>query len=86
MGVVILLFLAAASRYVHAVPHDGISFFTHPFYDPKTFSLRAIMGGTSLAVLTYIGFDGISTLSEEVKIPDAISCLPQLWSVCLQVY
>jgi len=27
------------------------------------------MGGTSLAVLTYIGFDGISTLSEEVKNP-----------------
>jgi amino acid transporter len=69
MGVVILLFLAAAFRYIHATPHDGISFFTRPFYDPKTFSLRAIMGGTSLAVLTYIGFDGISTLSEEVKNP-----------------
>jgi putrescine importer len=27
------------------------------------------MGGTSLAVLTYIGFDGISTLSEEAKNP-----------------
>ena len=69
MGVVILLFLAAAFRYIHATPHDGIMFFTRPFYDPKTFSLRAIMGGTSLAVLTYIGFDGISTLSEEAKDP-----------------
>jgi len=28
-----------------------------------------VMGGTSLAVLTYIGFDGISTLSEEAKNP-----------------
>jgi putrescine importer len=27
------------------------------------------MGGSSLAVLTYIGFDGISTLSEEAKNP-----------------
>jgi amino acid transporter len=27
------------------------------------------MGGTSIAVLTYIGFDGISTLSEEVENP-----------------
>jgi putrescine importer len=69
MGVVILLFLAAAARYVHAVPHDGIDFFIRPFFDPKTFSVRAIMGGTSLAVLTYIGFDGISTLSEEAKNP-----------------
>jgi len=69
MGVVILLFLAAASHYIYAAPHDGIRFFTRPFFDPKTFSLQAIMGGTSLAVLTYIGFDGISTLSEEVKNP-----------------
>jgi putrescine importer len=69
MGVVILLFLAAAARYVYAAPHDGIAFFTRPFFDPKTFSVRAIMGGTSLAVLTYIGFDGISTLSEEAKNP-----------------
>ena len=35
----------------------------------KTFSIRSILGGTSLAVLTYIGFDGISTLSEEAKNP-----------------
>lgn len=69
MGVVILVFLAAAARYIHAAPHDGIAFFTRPFFDPKTFSARAIMGGTSLAVLTYIGFDGISTLSEEARNP-----------------
>jgi putrescine importer len=69
MGVVILLFLAAAVRYIYAGPHDGITFFTRPFFDPRTFSVRAIMGGTSLAVLTYIGFDGISTLSEEAKNP-----------------
>jgi amino acid transporter len=69
MCVVIVLFLAAAARYVHAMPHDGIGFFTRPFFDPKTFSIRPILGGTSLAVLTYIGFDGISTLSEEAKNP-----------------
>ncbi len=69
MSVVIVLFLAAAARYVHATPHDGIGFFTRPFFDRDTFSLRAIIGGTSLAVLTYIGFDGISTLSEEARNP-----------------
>lgn len=69
MGVVILVFLAAAGHYIHVVPHDGTAFFTRPFFDPKTFSARAIMGGTSLAVLTYIGFDGISTLSEEARNP-----------------
>ncbi len=69
MGVVILLFLAAAAHYVYATPHGGIAYFTRPFFDPKTFSLRSVLGGTSLAVLTYIGFDGISTLSEEAKNP-----------------
>ncbi len=69
MGVVILVFLAAAAHYVYATPHDGIAYFTRPFFDPKTFSLRSVLGGTSLAVLTYIGFDGISTLSEEARNP-----------------
>jgi putrescine importer len=69
MGVVIVLFLVAAMNYLASGSHQGLSFFTRPFYDPRTFSMRAIMGGTSLAVLTYIGFDGISTLSEEAKNP-----------------
>jgi putrescine importer len=69
MGVVILIFLAAAVRYVLRTPHDGLAFFTRPFYDPQTFSTSAVLGGTSLAVLTYIGFDGISTLSEEAENP-----------------
>ncbi len=69
MGVVILIFLAAAVRYVLKTPHHGVEFFTRPFYDPHTFSFPAVMGGTSLAVLTYIGFDGISTLSEEAENP-----------------
>ncbi len=69
MGVVIVIFLAAAARYVLKGPHNGLAFFTRPFYDPQTFALPAVLGGTSLAVLTYIGFDGISTLSEEAENP-----------------
>jgi putrescine importer len=40
-----------------------------PFYDPSSFSLRAVSTGTSIAALTYIGFDSISTLSEEAVDP-----------------
>jgi putrescine importer len=69
MGVVIVIFLSAAIRYILRTPHDGISFITRPFYDPQTFAVPAVLGGTSLAVLTYIGFDGISTLSEEAENP-----------------
>lgn len=69
MGAVIAIFFVAAARYIFATPHDGTAFFTRPFYDPATFDFRAVLGGTSIAVLTYIGFDGISTLSEEAENP-----------------
>ena len=69
MGIVIAIFFIAAARYIMGHPHDGISFFTLPFYNPQTFRVGSVLGGTSLAVLTYIGFDGISTLSEEVENP-----------------
>lgn len=69
MGVVIAIFFVAAARYIFGHPHDAAGFFTHPFYDPATWSSKAVLGGTSIAVLTYIGFDGISTLSEEAQNP-----------------
>jgi amino acid transporter len=69
MGVVIAIFFVMAAHFVSIHPHHGVQFFTRPFYDPETFNLRAVLGGTSVAVLTYIGFDGISTLSEEAKNP-----------------
>ena len=62
--VVIVLFLGAAIRYVLVHPPDGLAGWGRPFYDPKTFTLRTVSAGAALAVLTYIGFDGISTLSE----------------------
>ena len=69
LGVVIILFLGAAVRYLLINPPSGISEWTRPFYDPQTFKFSAVSAGASLAVLTYIGFDGISTLSEEVRNP-----------------
>ena len=69
LGVVIVLFLGAAVRYLWLQPPQGIAGWTQPFYDPKTFSFPAVSGGAALAVLTYIGFDGISTLSEEAHNP-----------------
>src|ERR1700722_16508554 len=40
-----------------------------PFYDPATFSLDAVMSATAIAVLSFLGFDGISTLAEDAKDP-----------------
>jgi len=36
-----------------------------PLYDARAFSLTTVAGATSIAVLSFLGFDGISTLSEE---------------------
>src|SRR5712671_1426780 len=69
MAVVIAMFFVAAARYIFGNPHDGAAFFTRPFYDPQMWNTKAVLGGTSVAVLTYIGFDGISTLSEEAENP-----------------
>src|SRR5437868_9725099 len=69
MGAVVAVFLMAAARYVFGNPHQGAAFFTRPLYDPQMWNLKAVLGATSVAVLSYIGFDGISTLSEEAENP-----------------
>jgi putrescine importer len=68
MGVVIALFFVAAARYIFGHT-QSVADFTRPFYDPLSWDTKAVLGGTSVAVLTYIGFDGISTLSEEAENP-----------------
>ncbi|MCE5307277.1 MAG: APC family permease [Acidobacteriales bacterium] len=93
MGVVILWMFAAAIRYVFAQPGLTPAYFIRPVYDPSTFSVPLVLTGTSIAVLTYIGFDGISTLSEEVHNPrrnillaTVITCLVTGVLASLEVY
>jgi len=93
MGAVILVFFAAAGKYLLGRGHIGAAALAQPFYNPRTFSLRAVLTGTSLATLTYIGFDGISTLSEEVENPrrnilraTVLTCLITGLLASLEVY
>ena len=69
MSAVVFWFMAAAIRFVIAGNGTGGLFSLRPLYDPGTFSLKSIGSATALAALTYVGFDGITTLSEEVKNP-----------------
>jgi amino acid transporter len=69
MTVVIVAFLALAVRYLVSGGGWGCLFSYKPFYDPKTFHLQAVGTATSLAAVTYIGFDGVTTLTEEVHDP-----------------
>jgi putrescine importer len=49
---------------------EGTLFSIKPFYDPEHFNLSAVMTGSSVAALSYIGFDGVTTLSEDVERPE----------------
>lgn len=70
LGVVIVIFVAAALRYLWHLHIGDPAFYTQPFYNKATFSTHNLFRGTSIAVLTYIGFDGISTLSDEARRPE----------------
>jgi amino acid transporter len=70
MMIVVLVLFAVFGRYLWAhASGENMAFFMKPFYDPATFSFPALWRGTALAALTYVGFDAISTLSEEVENP-----------------
>jgi amino acid transporter len=69
MCAVLAAFLYLSIRYLFHADHWSGLFSTQPFYDPQTFSFRRIWGATSFAALTYIGFDGVTTLSEDVENP-----------------
>ena len=69
MSVVVVVFFVFIIRFLWGLHVYGARFFTEPFYNPTTFSYSGVFQGTSIAVLTYIGFDAISTFSEEVENP-----------------
>ena len=58
-----------ASVRTNAVIAGGLGVVILLFLGAAVRSFRTMSGGAALAVLTYIGFDGISTLSEEVHNP-----------------
>jgi amino acid transporter len=58
------LFVAVAGgALAHGAGAGGLTL--KPLYDPAAFSLATVAGATSTAVLSFLGFDGISTLAEE---------------------
>ena len=93
LGVVIVLFFGAAARWLWLHPPVEAAGWLRPFYDPQTFSWSHVSTGASLAMLTYIGFDGVSMLSEEVRNPrrnillaTVLTCLVTGVLASLQVY
>ena len=69
MCLVIAVFFGMSIRYI--LLHGGFPalFSMEPIYSRATFHVRDVLTATSFAALTYIGFDGVTTLAEDVKNP-----------------
>lgn len=63
--VLVLFLIFGISAVVNGV--NGATFSFDPLYNPDTFSWSLVLGAVSIAVLSFLGFDAISTLSEESK-------------------
>lgn len=69
MTAVVGIFVILAIRYLYGGQGWVGLFSLQPLYDPQTFNSHRIWTATSFAALTYIGFDGVTTLAEDVENP-----------------
>ncbi len=60
--------VAAVEALTHGVGR-GTLFSLEPFYSSPGFSIKSVMAATPVAVLSFLGFDGISTLAEDARNP-----------------
>jgi amino acid transporter len=69
MTVVVAFFVVFAIKFLYGGQGWAGIFSLQPIYDPATFNAHTILRATSFAALTYIGFDGVTTLAEDVENP-----------------
>lgn len=64
--IVLVIFLVIGITAI-AKGVNSATFSFDPLYNPDNFSMNLVLGAVSIAVLSFLGFDAISTLSEESK-------------------
>jgi amino acid transporter len=69
MTVCAALFVVLAARYVAAAHGIGGLMDVRGLWRPESFAVRPLMLGASIAAISYIGFDAISTLAEDTVDP-----------------
>ena len=69
MMCVLLVFIFLAIRFVTRQQGWSGLFTLQPFFNPQTFRLGSVATATSFAALTYLGFDSVTTLAEDVHNP-----------------
>lgn len=61
--IVFIIFCVAAIHYI--VTNPDVSFTLKPIFNADKFSIGIVLSAVSVCVLSFLGFDGISTLAEE---------------------
>jgi amino acid transporter len=69
MAVVVVVFLIFGIRYLLGGGGEGTIISIKPFYNAATFAPPLIFSGAALACFSFLGFDSITTLSEEAVNP-----------------
>jgi amino acid transporter len=67
VGELVVLAIFIVIGIVALAQGKGRGFDLTPVYNPDTFSVSLVFGAVSIAVLSFLGFDGISMLAEENK-------------------
>ena len=69
MFFVAVIFIGLAIRFLFNNESWSGLFSTQPFYNPRTFAVHTVWTATSYSVLTYFGFEGVTTLAEDAHNP-----------------
>ncbi len=67
--IVLAIFIGMAVNYVFVQGHGAGGWSLKPWFQPEHFGWSFVATATTVAVLSFLGFDAISTLAEEVKDP-----------------
>lgn len=67
--ITLAIFFAAAIDFIFIAGHGAGGWSVQPFFQPRRLNGDFIATATSIAVLSFLGFDAISTLAEEVRDP-----------------
>ena len=79
--IVFLVFSVAAIMYISNNP--DVSFTIDPIFNGDNFSMSLVLSAVSVCVLSFLGFDGISTLAEESKGGPASVGKASIWALII---
>ncbi|MBK5246243.1 MAG: amino acid permease [Peptostreptococcaceae bacterium] len=80
-AIVFVIFSVAAISYISKNP--DVSFTLAPIFNGDKFSMTLVLSAVSVCVLSFLGFDGISTLAEESKGGPSSVGKASIWSLVI---